>query len=196
MLGNVKYTQIRGSRMKKTLKEKDLPEPWFGKRAKAVPAPKNTRAASKLLALEETVAEDVAKEPSAKGRGREKGKKVESAAGKGQKNGKKISTATADVVLGRSKSAVPNQEELRRKRIEDAVACGRVVKTISNPAMRKTCPTMARCDTSEEKMDEDMEAADAEHNSQYSTEVAGIPLPARKNHLAILPILLHSHMNV
>lgn len=150
------------------LKEKDLPEPWFGKKTKAQPPPKQTRAASKLLAEKATVEDAVGGEPSISGKGRGKGKQEKHCAGMGRKKGKSIRTGTVDVMLGRSKNPVQDPEELRRKIIEDAVACGRVVKTISNPAKRQTCPTMATRDSSAEKIDEEMGTADIQNGFTLS----------------------------
>ena len=45
-------------------------------------------------------------------------------------------TGPAEVAAGRTKSHVADPSELRRKRCEDALACGRVVKTIAHPGKR------------------------------------------------------------
>ena len=117
--------------MVKTLKEKDMPEPWFGKKTKHVTI---TRAASKQMAQHEVVEDDNLEEPSAKGATREKGKCKEDEVGKGRKKVKAVRPATAEVVMGRTKYVVPDPEEMRRKMIADAEACGRVVKSLSHTA--------------------------------------------------------------
>lgn len=58
--------------MVNSLNDKDLPEPQFEKKGKAGPAPKQTRAASKKLAEEQTQEDDIVQEPSSRGRGCEK----------------------------------------------------------------------------------------------------------------------------
>lgn len=151
--------------MVNTLKDKDLPQPWFGKKTKELPVPKQTRAASKLLAAKEILHEELQEEPSTRPRQREKGKTERRTPAKGKKKAKSITTGTADVLLGRSKNPVPDPEELRRKRIEDAVACGRVVKTISNPAKRQSGPTTPSPEASEKNIDEDLATAGANMDS-------------------------------
>ena len=74
-------------------------------------------------------------------------------------------TGSADVLLGRTKNPVADPTELRRKRIEDAVACGRVVKTIIYPAKRRSCPTTADTKSSEHNTEDVLAAADNEIGS-------------------------------
>lgn len=59
-------------------------------------------------------------------------------------------SGTTDLVLGRSKYAVPNPEEMSRKKIADANACGRMVKYVSQAATQTSCPTTALVGTSTE----------------------------------------------
>ena len=160
--------------MVKTLKEKDIPEPWFGKKSKLVTTPKHTRAISKQMAHQQVVEDDVVEDPSMKGKAREKGKGKEDVAGKGGEKAKAMHPGTADVVLGRSKFVVPDPEELRRKRIADAVACGRVVKTLSQPTTRRSCPTMVVVETSEEKMHLELVTGGLDNVMEQS----GSPVPA------------------
>ena len=139
--------------MVKTLKEKDIAEPWYAKKTKHVTiAPKHTRAASKHLAQQQVVEDEVVEEPSAKGEAREKGKGKEDLVGKGKKKAKNVRPATTDVVLGKSKFVVADPEEMRRKVIADAEACGRVVKSVSQPATRRSCTTSAVNGIAEERM--------------------------------------------
>lgn len=95
--------------------------------------------------------------------------------GREKKKAKAVRTGTADVVLGRSKIAVPDPEELRRKRIEAAVACGRVVKTLSIPSTRQTCPTTAVGESSEENMHAELVTGGLEIHSHSPSPVQGIP---------------------
>jgi hypothetical protein len=69
--------------------------------------------------------------------------------GEGEKKAKAVPTGTADVVMGKSKYAVPDPEELRRKMITDAEACGRVVKSLSQTAAQKPCPMTSALEGSE-----------------------------------------------
>jgi hypothetical protein len=75
---------------------------------------------------------------------------------KGRKKAKAVPLATADVVLGRSKYVVPDSEELRRKIVADAVACGRVVNSVHQPTTRKSCPTTSVIEMSEETVTTEM----------------------------------------
>lgn len=49
---------------------------------------------------------------------------------KGKKKEKTLSPAVVDVVFGRLQSSVADVEELRRKREQDTLKCGRRVKTV------------------------------------------------------------------
>lgn len=138
--------------MVKTLKEKDIPEPWFGKKSKHVTI---TRAASKQMAQHAVVEDGLLEEPSAKGEAREKGKGKEDVAGKGRKKVKAVRPATAEVIMGTSKYVVPDPEEMRRKMIADAEACGRVVKST-----RKSCPTTGVGETSEDRLQPELVTGD------------------------------------
>lgn len=143
--------------MKKTLKEKDVPEPWFGKKSKhGTFTPKQTRATSKQMAQQQVVEDDIVEEPSGRGEAREKGKGKDDVNGKGRKKAKAVRPATADVVLGRSKYVAPDPEELRRKIVADAAACGRVVNSVHEPATRKSCPTTSVNEMSEERVTAEM----------------------------------------
>ena len=138
--------------MVKTLKEKGIPEPWFGKNSKHVMiTPKRTRATSKLMEQQHVVEDDAVEEPSPKGEAREKGAGRDDVVGKGRKKVKAVHPGIADVVLGKSKYAVPGPEEMRRKKIAYANACGQVVKCVSQAATRKSCRTTALAGTSSER---------------------------------------------
>ncbi len=54
--------------MVKGLKEKDIPEPWFGKKDKpATITPKRTKASSKLMDQQHVVEDNAVEEPNPKG---------------------------------------------------------------------------------------------------------------------------------
>lgn len=156
--------------MVKTLKDKDIPEPWFGKKSKHVTI---TRATSKHMAQQTVVEDEIVEEPSAKGEARQKGKAKKDVAQKERKKTKAVPTATADVVMGRSKYVVPDPEEMRRKMIVDAEACGRVVKSLSKPAIRRSCPTTAVTDTIEDEQQPDLVAEELHTVMDHS----GSPIP-------------------
>jgi hypothetical protein len=167
--------------MVKTLTDKDIPEPWFGKKNKLASTPKVTRAESKQMAEQHMVEDDNLGENSNKEKGRGKGKVNEFGTGRGKTKVKSVRTATAGVVFGRSKQSIPDPEELRRKRIADAVACGRVVRTILNSPTRRTCPTTLEGESSPENIQAELESGDIEMDShspspleQNPTACAGI----------------------
>lgn len=54
--------------MVKTLKEKDILEAWFGKKSKTMTTPKQTKTASKLIAEQQEVKNEVIEDLSTKGR--------------------------------------------------------------------------------------------------------------------------------
>lgn len=148
--------------MGRKLKEKDIPEPWFGNKGKKATAPKHTRAASKTITEDEAVEEATIPQPTTRRKGRPKGKAKEAVAVKGMKKTKALRSGTADVVLGRSKPTIPDPEELRRKRIEDLVACGREVKVFTKPGTRHACPTTAINSSSKEDIQAELEAGGIE----------------------------------
>lgn len=156
--------------MVKTLKEKDIPEPWFGNKSKHVTF---TRATSKQMAQHQVVVDEIVVEPSAKGEARQKGKAKEDVAGKGRKKTKAVRPATAEVVLCGSKYVVPDPEEMRRKMIADAEACGRVVKSLSQPAIRKSIPTTAITETTEDPLQPELVTGELHSVMDHS----GSPVP-------------------
>jgi hypothetical protein len=163
--------------MVKTLKDKDMPEPWFGKKSKQVMStPKQTRATSRQMASHRELEDDIVEEAIAVGEAREKGKGTEDISGKVSKKAKAVRPATADVVFGKSKYAVPDPEEQRRKMIADASACGRVVKSVSQPGSRKSCPTTAPLDPSEGRPNAEIVTGE-DHTvmDHFGSPVHGIP---------------------
>lgn len=162
--------------MKKGLKETDLPEPWYDTKSKRATAAKKTRAASKSLSELQEVEVPLLQERNTRGRGQGKGKLKETNVVKSKHKGKSVRNGTAEVVLGKAKIKVPDPEELRRKRIEDAVYCGRVIRTVPKPAKRRSCPMTGAGDSSEENIQEELEAADLELHTETAATVEAIPL--------------------
>ena len=139
-----------------TLQDEDRPEPWLKKR-KPVPATtRETRTSAKAVAREETEQDPKASNlPGGSGRGRRKGKPKVLDTGKGKKKTIPMPAAAVDVVLERAQNPVPDVEELRRKNEEDARACGRVMRTVSNPGTQKLCP-MSTASARNENDNDDM----------------------------------------
>lgn len=156
--------------MVKTLKETDIPEPWFSKKSKGTTI---TRASSKQMAQHPVVEDEFVEEPIAKGEARQKGKAKEDVAGKGRKKTKAVPPATAEVVMGRSKYVVPDPEEMRRKMVADAAACGRVVKSLSQPATRRSCPTTAHTETTPDQQQPELVTGEL----QSVMDRQGSPIP-------------------
>ena len=137
--------------MVKRLKESDLPEPWFGHKPKAQTGTKQTRVSISTLPAHSAMEADADAQGTNKGKGRRKGKKKEKTAANGRNIVKIGRTGPADVAAGRKKCPVPDPTELRRKRCEDALACGRVVKTIAHPGKRPSTTVMDDTESSEQK---------------------------------------------
>ena len=110
------------------------------------------------------------------GKGRGKGKKKENVVAKGKKNMKVGRTHSAYVLIGRSKNPVADPTELRRRRIKDAAAYGRVVKMIIYPAKRRSCPTTADTESSEDNTEVVLAAADNEIGSGSPCAIEKIAL--------------------
>ena len=132
--------QVGEREMVKGLKGSDLPEPWFGKKSKAITKEKRNKPTATGMSAEHALEAETEGQCVNIGKGRGKGKKKENPAGKGKSNMKLGRSGPTNVLLGRTKNPVADPTELRRKRIEDAIACGRVVKTIGNPVKRRSCP--------------------------------------------------------
>lgn len=135
---------------------------WDKELNKLATMPKVTRAASKQMAEQHMVEDDNLGENNNKEKGRGKGKVKELGTGKGKTKLKSVRTTTAGVVLGRSKQSIPDPKELRRKRIADVVACGRVVRTILKSPTRRTCPTTLEGESSPENIQAELERGDIE----------------------------------
>jgi hypothetical protein len=157
--------QIGESEMVKRLKESDLPEPWYGHKSKAQTGTKQTRVMPKTMPAQSAMEAEADGQGINKGKGRGKGKKNPKAAAKGKNNGKIDRTGPADVAAARKKCPVANPNELRRKRCEDALACGRVVKTIAHPGKRPSTTMTPDTESSEEKSGDVLAPANVEMGS-------------------------------
>ena len=78
------FIQVGEPEMVKTLKETDLPEPWFGNKSRAPLAPKRPRPPSNVMPETQALEAEVAAQGKNKGKGRGKGKNKENAAVKGK----------------------------------------------------------------------------------------------------------------
>lgn len=152
--------QVCESEMVKVLKETDLPEPWFGNKSKPTTAPKRTRVTPKAMPAHSALEAEAEGQGLNKGKGREKGKNKENVAKKGKLSVKIDRMGPTVVVAGRLKNPVADPHELRRKRVEDAYACGRVVKTIPLPEKRRSSTKIATTECSEQKSEDVMAQAD------------------------------------
>lgn len=120
----------------------DRPEPWTKKKNPVAAKRRETRTTARACLGNDIEEEPIPSNlPSGSGTGRRprKAKPVKTA--KGMKKTKSMPAATVDVVLGRAENPIRSVEELSRKTEEDARACGRVTRTVTNPATRKSCPT-------------------------------------------------------
>lgn len=139
--------------MKTTLVDADRPEPWLKKRKAATSTTRETRNSAKAVQGAEITAEPGSSEmPSAPRRGRKKSQAKQPGTIKGLKTTKPMAASTVAVVLGRGKNPIQDVLELRRKNEEDALACGRVVRTVANPVAQKQFPS-----TSSTVLDENTE---------------------------------------
>lgn len=124
-----------------TLQDEDRPQPWLKRKKPIAATTRETRTAAKASAGKEKEEDpNTSNVPVGSGRGRRKAKPKVVDTGKGKKTTKPMPQASVDVVLGRSENPVPNVDELRRKIEEDAKACGRITRTVSNPGTQKLCP--------------------------------------------------------
>lgn len=174
------FLQVGEPEMVKSLKETDLPEPWFGNKSKAPPAPKRPRVTSDLPSSQQALEVEAAVTCMKKGKGRGKGKQKENPAAKGKNNLKYDRMGPANVVLGRTKNPVADPNELRRKRVEDAAACGRVVKTIPHPGKRRGCTTIADTESSDQKSEDGLAPVEKGMGSDSPAAVEAIALSGSK----------------
>ena len=125
-------------------------QPWAKKGNESANTRKRTRASTEIA--RESVPEAVAtvSKLTSSNAQRKKVAPTPTPKVKGKKQVKNLSTAVVDVVYGTLKNAVPDVKELRRKREEDTVQCGRVVKAVSNVRAQKI-DSKGPCTTSQEK---------------------------------------------
>lgn len=125
------------------VQDEDRPKPWLKKKIPVAPSRRETRTSAKTNAVHLEDEDPLpSKLPSGSGRGR--GRKGKSKVVHNDKNPKitqSMPSAAANVVLGRAENAVQSVDERRRKTDEDAQTCGRITRTVTHPATRKSCPT-------------------------------------------------------
>jgi len=123
--------------MVSSVNNKDLPETSLEKEKHRENSPRQTRATRKVAALSKrSEIKKQAQDLSGKIIWQRKSGVQGSGSGKGKKKGSSLSPVVMEVVLGTLQNAIPNVDELRRKRQEDALKCGRIPRTIGEaPAM-------------------------------------------------------------
>lgn len=128
--------------MLRNVEAEDRPQPWLTKKKPVARSTRGTRASAKANPgndnEDETLLSNLA---SGSARGRRKGKSKKPESAKGMKKTQSMNSAAVAVVLGLAENTVPNVKEMCRKTEEDERACGRITRTVSNPAKRKSCPT-------------------------------------------------------
>ena len=131
--------QVVLQKMVTRLKAKDRPEPWHSSRKSTAATEVQKSSRSEVSPAEENNVQNV--EGKQKRRGPPAGKSATKVVGatKGTKRRRPLPPSAVDVLLNLSQTTVADVEELRRKRQEDAAACGRVVRTVS--ALMKTKST-------------------------------------------------------
>lgn len=172
--------QVEESEMVKSLKETDMPEPWFGKKSGAPTAPKRTKVTPKQMPALVALEVEAEGQGMNRGKGRGKGKNNENAAGKEKTKVKYDRTGPAVIGAGRTKNPVADPDELRRKRIEDALACGRVVKTILHPEKRRNRTKSADTESSEQEVGGVLAPLDKELGSASPLAVEALAHPGGK----------------
>lgn len=129
----------------------DRPEPWLKKRKTVAATTRETRKSAKAVATMEATKEPAqSNQPGGFVKGRKKSQSKVHDTPKGLKKTQPIGAASVAVVLGRAHNAIPDVQELRRKTEEDALACGRVTRTVSNPGKATERPTTTQPAQTEE----------------------------------------------
>lgn len=134
------------------LQEEDRPQPWVSKGKGVPPTTRETRTSARAGASKN--AEDKGKNPKlADGvRGRKQTKALPPP--RGMKTSHPVPLGSTGKVLGQPHLPTVDVEELCKKTEEDAVACGRVVKKISNPNTRKNFSTTLTSNTTKGNNDD------------------------------------------
>jgi len=96
---------------------------------------------------------------------------------RGKKNGKQIPPAVLDAVFGNLQSCVADVDELRKKRDEDALKCGRIPRTVAKVPNNAADPQRSAqsADTSVPK-----DVNDDDANAPLNAEDSTTPFPAIK----------------
>ena len=119
--------------MSTRLKVKDHPKPWFPPKKSGGRTSRQKSAMTKNDAEEDATDHIVVEQIQKRDRGRLRSNKKIVAAKEGKRKGKTLRSSAVDVVLGCSKSHVPNPIELRECREADTAACGQEIWTVFEP---------------------------------------------------------------
>ena len=121
------------------LEDEDRPQPWSNKKKPLATSTTETRTSAKASAAKQKEHDPISSSvhvASASGRKRATGKAVDNRNPK--QKAKPMRKSTLHVVHGRSENPIPDVEEPCKKNEEDAKACGRIVRTLSNPGTHKS----------------------------------------------------------
>ena len=119
------------------LKASDQPQPWFSPQNVNDRTARQRRSNVSSSVVEEEITDNRAEGDRKTKQRRSAGKQKSSDGGKGMRKGKGKSTSALDAFLKIADTVVPNVDELRRKREEDAVACGRPVRKFCDPSTQR-----------------------------------------------------------
>lgn len=156
------------------LENEDRPQHWSNRKKPLATSTRETRTSVKASAAKGKENDPISSSvsiASASGRMIATGKAVDSR--KGKQKAKPMCKSTLDVVNGRSQNPIPDVEELRKKNEEDAKACGRIVRTVSNPGTHK----LSRVTTTTAAKEKEPEAV----TPVWATEFPS-PLPKTSTH--------------
>ena len=114
-------------------------------------------------------------------RGRKKVHVKESSRSRSSTKGKNVSPAVVDVVFGRVTNPVADIDELRRKREEDTLKCGRTLRSAGNSQHRSQSPLKPINSSEEEDVGKEVAAKMRSDISHRAERVSPIPiLPSSK----------------
>ena len=125
------------------------PEPWFSKKKTNARIPGQEKKVTSSTAVKEYGCDKLKDHHESKSRRRVEVEPVSLDKSKHKKSRKKKSSSAFNTPFTIPKTAVADVEELRRKREQDVVACGRTVKTVFTASKRKSISPVASGDSSE-----------------------------------------------